>query len=145
MTKTIQNGRYKIRRSPDRDDVIIADGANAPANILQEQYPDHGIWILTINPSNPPSASVALEGAVSATLQHERTQAYLAISDSNYLGQNSSIHVSPNDKQVWTINPAGTTSSGGENEYYIAYPDLVDGEVLVEGDEKMDVHMHEDY
>ncbi|KAG9068814.1 hypothetical protein KI688_011100 [Linnemannia hyalina] len=127
MTKTIQNGRYKIRRSQDQESVIISAGsANSVAILAPDDYPGvTGIWILTIDPSNPPSTSVALEGAVSATLQHEHTKAYLTLDNPNSPLVFSSILVSSDAKQVWTINPAIS------NEYHIVYPNLVDEEVLV--------------
>ncbi|KAF9145343.1 hypothetical protein BGX30_009353 [Mortierella sp. GBA39] len=134
MTKTIRNGRYKIRRSPDQDSLIIpADSSNSLAILGPEDpYRDEtGIWILTIDPSYSSLDCVAAEGAVIATLQHEGTNAYLAFQKPISLDQQASILVSSDDKQVWTINPAGTTGYGRKNEYHIGYPKLIHGEVMV--------------
>ncbi|KAG9071804.1 hypothetical protein KI688_006020 [Linnemannia hyalina] len=140
MSKTIQNGRYKIWRSPEQRQLIVTmNGANSmavlrhPEELEDPSHHETGIWVLTITPSDPSSASIASEGAVSATLQHEGTKSYLALHDPTNPGQGANIYVKSDDKQVWTINPASTTGDGGEdmNEYHIGYPDLVDGQVLV--------------
>lgn len=140
MTKTIQDGRYKIWRSPEQHQLIVPmDGPNSmailrrPEEIENISPSETGIWTLTITPSDPSSASIASESAVSATLQHEGTGAYLALHDPTDPGQGANIYVKGDDKQVWTINPASTTGDGGEdkNEYHIGYPDLVRGQVLV--------------
>ncbi|KAF9339834.1 hypothetical protein BGZ91_004517 [Linnemannia elongata] len=137
MTKTIHNGRYKIWRSPEQHQLIVTmNGANSMAVLGRpDQLEDGetGIWILTITPSDPSSPSIASESAVSATLQHEGTKAYLALHDPAHPGQGANIYVKSDNKQVWTINPASTTGDGGDdkNEYHIGYPDLVDGQVLV--------------
>ncbi|KAF9549961.1 hypothetical protein EC957_002021 [Mortierella hygrophila] len=134
MPKTIQEGRYKIRRSPDPDSLIIpADSANSLA-ILGPEDPsceETGIWILTFDASYSSLDCVASKGAMVATLQHEGTQAYLAIQKPISPDQQPSILVSSDDKQAWTINPTGKTGYGKEEDYYIGYPRLVQGEVMV--------------
>ncbi|KAG9068812.1 hypothetical protein KI688_011098 [Linnemannia hyalina] len=134
MTKTIQNGRYKIRRSPDQGSLIIpAESASSIATLGPEDPSrnETGIWILTTSSSYSPSDCVASAGAMIATLQHEGTNAYLAFQKPISLDQQVSIIVSSDDKQVWTINPVGTTGYGRKNEYHIGYPYLLHGEVMV--------------
>ncbi|KAF9156005.1 hypothetical protein BG015_007683 [Linnemannia schmuckeri] len=137
MTKTIQNGRHKIWRSPEQHQLIVTmNGANSMAVLGRPdelEHPETGIWIVTTTAPSPDSASIASEGAVSATLQHEVSKAYLALDDPTDPGQGANIYVKSDDKQVWTINPASTTGDGGEdkNEFHIGYPDLVKGQVLV--------------
>lgn len=101
-----------------------------PEELDDPSNPETGIWILTITSSSD-TASVASERAVSATLQHEVTKAYLAIDKPSEPGRGAPIYVKSDSKQVWTINPASTTGDEDSNEFHIGYPDLVDGQVLV--------------
>lgn len=137
MVATIKDGRYKIWRSPEQHQLIIAmDGPNSlavlgrPEQLEDPSNPETGIWILTTTSSSD-TASIASERAVSATLQHEVTKAYLAIDNPSDPGRGASIYVKSDNRQVWTINPASTTGDVDNNEFHIGYPDLVDGQVLV--------------
>ncbi|KAF9549964.1 hypothetical protein EC957_002024 [Mortierella hygrophila] len=133
MSKTIQNGRYKIRRSHDQDSIIAPlERANSAAVLLPEDPSLNftGIWILTIDRSNPAWAIIESEGTVSVILQHEDTKAYLALDNPTSPGEHTNICVSSDDKQVWTINPAGTNAYG-RNEYRIGYPYVVDEDILL--------------
>ncbi|KAG0376164.1 hypothetical protein BGX24_008180 [Mortierella sp. AD032] len=140
MSGPIQDGRYKIWRSPERNQLIVAmEGHNSmavlghPSNYEGSDDAESGIWIVSTvaTPSN--TVNLASADAVSATLQHEASEAYLALDNSADPTRNSSVCIKSDDRQVWTLSPASTTKDEGEgrNEFHIGYPDLVDGEVLV--------------
>ncbi|KAF9933493.1 hypothetical protein FBU30_005334 [Linnemannia zychae] len=137
MSPAIQDGRYKIWRSPEKHQFIVSMHGPDSMAVLSSSTPDdnqsgeRGIWTVTSASHSAPSISGA--DAVTATLQEETTQAYLAIDDPSDLGRGANVYVKKDDKQVWTLNPASTTDEelkeGGE--YHIGFPDLVDGQVLV--------------
>ncbi|KAF9133436.1 hypothetical protein BGW39_009747 [Mortierella sp. 14UC] len=144
MSGPIQNGRYKIWRSPKQHQLIVTlNGPNSmavlgrPEELDNPENPETGIWIVTAtSPPSPNSVNLASADAISAIVQHEATKAFLAIDDPANPGRGANIYVKSEDRQVWTLSPASTTGDGGEegegkNEFHIGYPDLVDGQVLV--------------
>jgi hypothetical protein len=140
MSGPIQNGRYKIWRSLEQRQLVITMNGSDSMAVLGTtgDLSDHetGIWVVTATPGPPDSVNLASAGAISATVQHEASKAFLAIDDPSNPGHGSNIYVKSEDRQIWTLNPASTTGNGMEegeakNEFHIGYPDLVDGQVLV--------------
>ncbi|KAF9908503.1 hypothetical protein EC991_009767 [Linnemannia zychae] len=137
MSGPIQNGRYKIWRSPEQQQLIVTmNGPDSmavlahPEELENPENPETGIWIVTATPTN--SVNLASADAISATVQHEATKAFLAIDDPTNPGRGANIYAKLEDRQIWTLSPASTTGEGeGKNEFHIGYPDLVDGQVLV--------------
>ncbi|KAG0376165.1 hypothetical protein BGX24_008181 [Mortierella sp. AD032] len=135
MSGPIQNGRYKIWRSRERRQLILAaDGPGSmaalghPSDYKDFHYAETGIWIVSTvaTPSN--TVNHASADAVSATVQHEGNKEYLAVNNTTEVSRHSSICIKSDDRQVWTLSPASTTGGEGgrKNEFHIRYPALVD-------------------
>ncbi|KAF9099995.1 hypothetical protein BGX29_006851 [Mortierella sp. GBA35] len=121
----IQTGRYKIWRSPVQL-LVSMNGPNSLAILGHAESlesPDSGIWIIEASSSND-------DGSTStATIKNESSQAYLAPdSQSDLVGRGSTLYVQDNNRQTWTISPAG---SGSADEFHIQYPTEVEGQTLV--------------
>ncbi|KAG0280613.1 hypothetical protein BGZ95_009455 [Linnemannia exigua] len=137
MSGPIQDGRYRIWRSPEQQQLVVTMAGSDSMAVLshpgQLEDPEKGIWIVSsvTTPSN--TVNLASADAVSATVQHEVSKAYLALDKLDNPSRGSPIYVRSKDRQVWTLSPASTTGGEGasKNEFHIGYPDLVDGEVLV--------------
>ncbi|KAF9094448.1 hypothetical protein BGX23_002111 [Mortierella sp. AD031] len=115
MVAAIQNGRYKIWRSPEQL-LVSMNGPNSMAVLghlddLVGRFDnsESGIWIVN----------------------HEASQGYLALDNPSDPGRGATIFVQMDNKQAWTITPAARGEGSTTDEFHIGYPEKIEGQSLV--------------
>ncbi|KAG0209281.1 hypothetical protein BGX33_005707 [Mortierella sp. NVP41] len=135
MVAAIQNGRYKIWRSPEQL-LVSMNGPNSMAVLghlddLVGRFDNSetGIWIVNVAPTSTTDNDV--DSSVSATIQHEASQGYLALDNPSDPGRGATIFVQVDNKQAWTITPAARGEGSTTDEFHIGYPEKIEGQSLV--------------